>query len=104
MISIEEHLLNEEIANMTGDAVQMVDKPLGQGKVMKRGTFAGADVFDVSDKTYCNCTQGKKPYTRWKNFIDDEDVASAVRDRVRNSKRPVIIRNSQTKVMTYVKK
>lgn len=97
--SIETIQLDEESAeaSTTTSGVENPDaKP-----VFKKTKFMGYPVIEVDDDTYCKCILGKKPFSRWSKFIEDEHLRDEMRSMfARNQK--VLMMNSQG-TMVFVK-
>jgi len=69
-------------------------------------TFAGVDVFKVSDADYHNCKLGKKKYARWDKYVD---VESETGKRIygyakKNPTKSIIVQHDKTDHMLYLKK
>lgn len=64
--------------------------------------FAGHDCIDVDSDTYQSCIRGKKPFSRWAKFIEDEDLRNEVRGMFKKRKR-VLMRDASSGHMSFVK-
>ena len=69
-------------------------------------TFAGVDVFNVSDDDFNNCKFGKKKHARWEKYVD---VESETGKRIygyaqNNPKKSIIVQHDKTGHMLYLKK
>ena len=91
-------LIESEAASTSTVGVANTDaKPL-----FSKSKFAGTDCLDVDDATYSQCIKGKQPFKRWKGYVGDEDLRSELRTMY-NRKKKLLIRNSKTGGMVYVK-
>jgi hypothetical protein len=68
--------------------------------------FCGVDVFEVDHDTYSKCMVGRRPYERWKNYVDiDSETGKAIRDYAfKNHKKSIILKDSSTSGMIYLKR
>lgn len=86
----------------TTAAVGNVDIPI----VKPKKKFAGEDVFEVSSDVFDKFNFGKKPYARWKKYMDmDDPLAQGIREFCyKNSKKSVILQDKSTKAMIYLRR
>lgn len=93
-------VLQEEIANTVGAgniAGANGDPP----------RFAGHRVFDVDTKTYWKSRYGKKPYTKYKKYLDEEDEAygEEIRSYCRsNPKESIVVRDKSSGAMMFLRR
>jgi len=68
--------------------------------------FAGVEVFDLSPEEYQNCVNGRNKYERWSRKLNMEDGAnqSIRRYSHRNPDKDIIVRDSRTGMMAYLKR
>jgi len=79
-----------------------VANPDPQPRTFVKSKFMEHDCIDVDPDTYESCIQGKKPFSRWAKFIEDEDLRNEVRKMFKNRKR-VLMRDSKNGHMAFVK-
>ena len=85
-------------STMTGGVANPDAKPL-----FKKSSFAGHPCLTVDDATYSACINGKKPFKHWRKFIqDDERLRDELKTMYQKNRR-VLIKNSKTGAMVYVK-
>ncbi len=100
-------MINEEIANVTGANVAGTtgDPPVGkkaQAVLIRR--FANNDVFVVDTQRFNQARLGKKKYLKYEKYVGNDDVGNAIREYGRKyPKRPIIIQDSQTNAMTFLR-
>lgn len=95
---IQESEAPVNVAN-TSDGNVASDTP-----VIKPRKFAGMPMFDVDPDKYCDCKAGKYRYHRYSKYVGNDDVGEAIRQYGRkNPNDPIIVRNSQTGAMMYLK-
>lgn len=79
MKSLKEFLNESEApVNVTGDAVAT------------RPTVMGAPVYHIPHNTYVKLTGGKQRGQKWKEIIDDVDLASELKNRIYAGKPTVL--------------
>ena len=68
--------------------------------------FAGVEVFDLSPEEYQNCVNGRNKYERWSRKLNMEDGTnqSIRRYSHRNPGKDIIVRDSRTGMMAYLKR
>ena len=68
--------------------------------------FAGVEVFDLSPDEYQNCVNGRNKYERWSRKLNMEDGSnqSIRRYSHRNPGKDIIVRDSRTGMMAYLKR
>ena len=98
--SIEVIQLDEESEGSTTSA-DNIDIPDGK-PIFKRDNFMGYPVVEVDDDTYTKNIKGKRPFSRWASFIEDEDLRSDMRKEFASNKK-VLMRNSKCGTMAYIK-
>lgn len=74
------------------------------GPVFKKTKFAGFPCVEVDGNTYVKCSsgKGKKPYARWKNYVEDEELEKFVKKNYQKEKR-LVMKNRDTGSMTFIK-
>lgn len=92
-----EALLKED--EVSTNAVENPDSP----PLFKKSKFAGMNVVEVDDDTYHKCKFGKKPFARWSGIVDDENLRGFLQKNF-NSNQKLLIKNSKTGSMTYLKR
>lgn len=74
---------------------------------VKCGRFAGCQVFDVDPDTFTKTFYPKKKYKHWKKYMGLEDyseLGDSIRKHAkRNPQDGIIIRDSNSGVMKYIK-
>ena len=86
--------------------VESIDAVAVEPNLTPDDTFAGVDVFKVSDADYHNCKLGKKKYARWDKYVD---VESETGKRIygyakKNPTKSIIVQHDKTDHMLYLKK
>jgi len=68
--------------------------------------FAGVEVFDLSPDEYQKCVNGRDRYERWSRKLNMEDGSnqSIRRYSHRNPGKDIIVRDSRTGMMAYLKR
>jgi len=69
-------------------------------------TFAGVDVFNVSDDDFNNCKFGKKKHQRWSKYVDvDSDAGKRIYGYAKkNPSKSIIVQHNRTGHMLYLRK
>jgi hypothetical protein len=85
---------NDIIAELVseGVAVAPVDK------------FAGASVFEVDMDKVHKSRFGKNRYHRYSRYVGEDEVGEAIRVHGRSTKNDIILKDSKTAVMTYLRR
>jgi hypothetical protein len=99
--------LKEELNSVAGIAGARPgeEPPVFHHSPVRRSTFAGMTVFDCDDNTYARCIQGKKKYARYEKYVGADEFGQAIREfAFKNPKKPIVLRNSRTGEMIYLKK
>ena len=92
MISFIEFIKESEApTNQTSGVANPDAKPLK----FKESTVTGKTCIVVDDDTYDKCRGGHKPFNRWANEIDDEDLRNRVRE-IRSKHGSVLLQNEKT--------
>lgn len=81
----------------TGGVANPDAKPL-----FKKSSFAGHPCIECDDETWNNFVGGKKPFKRWMNYVENEDLRKELKDMYYKNSR-VLVKNSKTGGMVYVK-
>lgn len=97
--SFREYLAEDAVPTNTTGGVANSDSP----PLFNSSKFAGCDCIEVDEDTYAKCKFGKKPYSRWSGVIEDEALRSFVQKRY-NTTNKLIVKNSKTGSMTYLKR
>lgn len=66
-------------------------------------TFAGADVFDT-DIDLVSIKEPKKRWERYAKYVGVEEEGETIRQHARRTKRDIILRDSKTGTMTWLRK
>jgi hypothetical protein len=66
-------------------------------------TFAGADVFDT-DIDLVSIKEPKKRWERYAKYVGVEEEGESIRQHARRTKRDIILRDSKTGTMTWLRK
>ena len=96
--------LKEEIANVTGDAVQTnaVFKPMRP--MTRRGKFAQFETFIVSSSTFNSIRNQKKKGMHWKRYLEEDDAYHDLREYARKKRKgPIIVEDDITGACMYVR-
>ena len=96
--------LKEEIANVTGDAVQTnaVFKPMRP--MARRGNFLNQETFIVSHSTFNSLREAKKKGTHWKRYLGEDDAYYDLREYARKKRKgPIIVEDENTGACMYVR-
>ena len=73
-------------------------------KKKKREKFAGAEVFTVDPNVFMKARFGKKKYAKYENYVGNDEVGEEIRQYGRaNPSKPIIIKDSLTGAMLYLK-
>lgn len=84
------------------------DRPLRLGALRfgmheDHDTFAGADVFDT-DTDLVAIKEPKKRWERYAKYVGVEEEGESIRQHARRTKRDIILRDSKTGTMTWLRK
>lgn len=91
--------LNEDAdATTTTAGVAEPEYPLSFNK----SKFMGHPCIEVDDDTYSKMIQGKQKFSRWSNYVEDEDLKGAMKDMYNTNNR-MLIKNSKTGGMVFIK-
>jgi hypothetical protein len=96
--------IEEEIANVTGDAVQTnaVFKPMRP--IARRGKFLNQETFIVSSSTFNSLREAKKKRVHWKRYLEEDDAYHDLREYARKKKKgPIIVEDERTGACMYVR-
>ena len=96
--------IDEEITNVTGDAVQTntVFKPMRP--MARRGKFAQFETFIVSSNTFNSIKHQKKKGVHWKRYLEEDDAYHDLREYARKKRKgPIIIEDERTGACMYVR-
>ena len=82
------------------------DVGLGATADNQNEQFAGVEVFDLSPDEYQQCVNGRDRYERWSRKLNMEDGSnqSIRRYSHRNPGKDIIVRDSRTGMMAYLKR
>ncbi len=96
--------MKEEIANVTGDAVQTnaVFKPMRP--MARRGKFLNQETFIVSSSTFNSLREAKKKRVHWKRYLEEDDAYHDLREYARKKRKgPIIVEDERTGACMYVR-
>ena len=100
-----ENILSEDAPGTTSAGQAYREMPLGKppkGLVMKK--FRNADVFSVDPTMYHKARFGKKKYTKYSNYVGEDEAGQYIRAYARRyPKKPIIVMDSSTGCMQYLK-
>jgi len=67
--------------------------------------FAGCRVFEVDAATFTRCRLGKRKHARYEEYVGNDSVGDAIREygRSRHGKKGIILMNSTTGAMLYLR-
>ncbi len=87
-------------------AIQGTDGGLTADNEQQNEQFAGVEVFDLSSDEYQQCINGRDRYERWSRKLNMEDGSnqSIRRYSHRNPGKDIIVRDSRTGMMAYLKR
>ena len=83
------------------------DRPLRLGAMrfgMHEDTFAGADVLDTDMDVLMAVKEPKKRWERYAKYVGVEEGGEAIRQHARGTAKDIILRDSKTGTMTYLRK
>lgn len=70
----------------------------------KANTFANSKVFTVNSKTFHECLQGKRKFTKYSNYVGPDDIGEEIRVYARqNPTSPVVVEDETTGAMCYLR-
>lgn len=69
----------------------------------RRGSFAGAAVFEVSSKIFHNLTVSKRKGKHWRTYLEEDDCYSEIREWANKNKGPIVVRNENTGEMRFIR-
>jgi hypothetical protein len=92
--------IEEEIANVTGDAVQTnVVFPKA-----RKGKFAGHETFILSRKTFNSLRAAKAKGKHWRKYLEEDDAYYDLRQHAKKKKKgPIIVEDETTGACMYVR-
>lgn len=104
--------LNEDAPAMAagnGGVAGLGVGPQGEPGVRKKrkgpdGTFAGADVFETDMDALHKSRFGKNRYHRYSRYVGEDDKGEDIRQHGRTTKNDIILKDSRTGAMTYLRK
>ena len=97
------NVVGAKVAGTTGDPP---GKPKKKKDLVRRGKFAGCEVFEVDADTYQKCIQGRKRYARWSRYFDynTEGAGKEIRDYAyQYPKKSIIVKDGEHGTMCYLK-
>lgn len=80
-----------------------IDNPDSPPLFKKSKIFDDCHCIEVDQDTYHRCRFGKQPYARWSGYIEDEPLRNFIKKHYSGSEK-LMIANSQTGAVTYIKK
>ena len=87
--------------NLAVRGIPLLKKP-PKGLVMKR--FGGIDVFALDPTYFQKSRLGKKKYTRYSGYVGEDEAGEYIRAFARKyPKKPIIVMDSQTGCMQYLR-
>ena len=100
-----ENILSEDAPGTTSAGQAYREMPLGKppkGLVMKK--FRNADVFYLDPTMYHKARFGKKKYTKYSNYVGEDEAGQYIRAYARRyPKKPIIVMDSSTGCMQYLR-
>lgn len=94
---------NVDVIELSEDTTTTSNVDFGDSRPMfKKKKVFGVNCIEVDDETYSKCIRGRVPYSRWSKFIEDEQLRDEMK-RLFNSNKKVLMKNSRTGGMVYVK-
>jgi len=106
---IGESLKEDAPTNATGvNVVGTGDDPTvwkrKKKKTIKTEEFGGKKVFVVDPQKYWDSRLGKSRYSRYEKYVGNDAIGEAIREYgLSNPKAPIILKNSKTGAMLYLK-
>jgi hypothetical protein len=106
---IGESLKEDAPVNATGvNVVGTGDDPTvwkrKKKKTIKTEEFGGKKVFVVDPQKYWDSRLGKSRYSRYEKYVGNDAIGEAIREYgLSNPKAPIILKNSKTGAMLYLK-
>lgn len=99
MINIDE-ILSEDVlpTNMTSSVAAPDSKPL-----FSTSTVAGKTCIEVDTNTFHRCNWGKQKFSRWKNYIDDENLRTFVQKHY-NTNDELLIKDATSGAIVHFKR
>jgi len=97
------NVVGAKVAGTTGEPP---GKPKKKKDLVRRGKFAGCEVFEVDADTYQKCIQGRKRYARWSRYFDynTEGAGKEIRDYAyQYPKKSIIVKDGEHGTMCYLK-
>lgn len=73
-------------------------------KTIDEDTFAGADVLDTDMDVLMAVKEPKKRWERYAKYVGVEEGGEAIRQHARGTAKDIILRDSKTGTMTYLRK
>jgi len=95
--------LEEEIANVTGDAVQTNVQFKPMRPMTRRGKFAGNETFIVPHSTFVSLRESKRRGKHWRTYLNEDDAYHDIREYARKKKGPIIVEDENTGACMYVR-
>lgn len=66
-------------------------------------SFAGVPVFEVSSTIFHNLVMEKRKGKHWRTYLEEDDCYQEIREFANKNKGPLIVQNSLTKEMRYIR-
>lgn len=79
------------------------NRPSGKPK-LQEDSFAGGDILDSNMDTLMVIKEPKKRWERYAKYVGVDEDGEAIRQHARKSPRDIILRDSKTGTMTYLRK
>lgn len=95
--------LEEEIANVTGDAVQTNVQFKPMRPMTRRGKFMNTETFIVPHSTFVGLREAKKKGKHWRTYLNEDDAYHDIREYAKKKKGPIIVEDERTGACMYVR-
>lgn len=95
--------LEEEIANVTGDAVQTNVQFKPMRPMTRRGKFMNTETFIVPHSTFVGLREAKKKGRHWRTYLNEDDAYHDIREYAKKKKGPIIVEDERTGACMYVR-
>ena len=96
--------IEEEIANVTGDAVQTNVQFKPMRSMARRGKFLNQETFIVSSSTFNSLKDAKRKGMHWKRYLEEDDAYYDLREYARKKRKgPIIVEDERTGACMYVR-
>lgn len=92
--------------NIAGIGIGPKGEPGRPGKLMRRQKFGGCEAFVVDSEYFHKCRMGKRKYTRYENYVGNDEIGEEIRQYGRHPKtcnEAIIVMDEKTGCMMYLK-